>query len=320
MPAIYLGPGTRAVVRDNFISGFDVGIEGAPGASVDADNNHFDRVRQPYKLPNAGPSRVAGTRITNDPKIADGSSRQGWRRAGPSLPAFCPRCKSVFPSRNYEIRSPRLSVQDNEETCPNCEYEHAKVNDGIFDLTADAVRIITASDFTYATLAALLALAGAVVEERIAPEEAVARYKAISPRLGRIAKAAFGIGGAALTFISAAIAYRSLILQQESVDIAKEQLRLQQQSNASSDHALEQTLHALSTLELTLKHPQEDGRQTKRAGPPERKSGPEPGSLKLEAQRKPKARQMRREADKARRHAFNPRPSRAESADAAPPH
>lgn len=276
---------------------------------MDAERVHFDRVAQPWLFPDAGPSRIAETRIKNQPEKPP-SSTKGWRRLGPPLPAFCPRCKCVFPSRSYEIRNPRFLSKDNEETCRNCGFEHAKVSDGLFELTTDVLHVIDAPDFTHAMLASLVDLASSVVNEKIDAAEAVDCYTQISPTLGQIAKSALSIGASALMYISAAAAIYGAVLQKEALTISQEQLKLQRESNASSDQALERTLGALSEIKFTLERLPSQIDQKQKTDLGESKVEKQKGQVELKPKRKIKAREARRQIEAARRQAFNPRPGK----------
>jgi hypothetical protein len=275
MPAIKLGGGSSVTLRDVHIRGFDVGVQGDPGSSVQAEGVSFDNVRQPWDLAGEAPSQISGTRIANDPKAVQAPNKTtiGWRRpAGPPLPAFCPRCKAIFPSRNYNIGSSKFYSRDNEETCPHCRFEHAKLSDGLFDLTAEAVSILQGPDITFATLAALAAIAQSTTENRITPEQAVARFTKADPRIGTLFNRALSLGPTAVSYLSAAVGIAALIYAHvgtlaglESRDLAREQtalaraqtemaqeaLRIQKQPS-SSDHALEKVVEGLKELKFVL--------------------------------------------------------------------
>jgi hypothetical protein len=53
-----------------------------------------------------------------------------------------------FPSRNYNFGGLYFEAWDNEEPCPECGFERAKLSEGIFDLKKDAVRVLSAPDIT----------------------------------------------------------------------------------------------------------------------------------------------------------------------------
>lgn len=122
-------------------SGLDVGIQADASSCFTADNLRFNNVGMPFDV--RGRAGVSGTRIRDDPKLRQSSNKSfaGWRKPnGPPLPAFCPECKSVFPSTNYNFGSSYFYSRDNEEICPVCRNEHAKLSDGLFDLSQESDR------------------------------------------------------------------------------------------------------------------------------------------------------------------------------------
>jgi len=130
------------------ISGFDIGIQ-TRNTNLSAKSAHFDNVRQPFDL-EGSTADISSTRIRNDPKaqIDQRPTMVGGVRSGtpgPAMPAHCPECDSIFPSRNYKVRNGKFYSRDNEETCMLCGNEHAKVADGIFDFTTETVRLLHGS-------------------------------------------------------------------------------------------------------------------------------------------------------------------------------
>jgi hypothetical protein len=147
-------------LRNVHISGAHTGIKSDGPIDLITENVTFDNVRQPYDISGARSADISGTRITNDPKARRPSSTKksslGWQKInGPPLPAFCPSCKSIFPSRNYNLGGAYFNAWDNEETCPECGFENAKLAEGIFDLASEAVKVLSAPNITHAMLLAL---------------------------------------------------------------------------------------------------------------------------------------------------------------------
>jgi hypothetical protein len=197
---------------------------------------------------------------------------------------MCPRCKEVFPSKNYTIGSSRFYSRDNEETCPNCGFEHAKLSDGLFDLTDKTVRILSAPDVTYAMLVAIRDIAQKVSEETITPEAAITQFQLINPKLAKLAKKALRISETALMFVAAAATIASCFLTQQQVEIGKEQLRLQAEANRSSDIALEKTLEVLKGIRFTLE----------KTSPDQPRVSAQSSNAHEKPQRRPKARELRK--------------------------
>src|SRR5580700_4480252 len=140
---------------NNSFTNLDVGIRAKGPVDITAENNYFHNVGTPYDIAGARSADIRGTRITNDPKFTNRNTRAfaGWTKPnGPPLPAFCPSCKSIFPSKNYNFGGRFFTVWGNEETCPECGFEHAKLSEGIFDLASEAVKVLSAPDITHAML------------------------------------------------------------------------------------------------------------------------------------------------------------------------
>jgi hypothetical protein len=319
VPAIKLGPGASVTLQNVGFSGFDVGVEGDVGSVVRADGVIFDDVRQPWNMPDAGPSEIRRTRVQNDPKLRKGKhgSFSGWRKPrGAALPVFCPSCKTIFPSQNYVLGGQYWQSWGNKEQCIECGYAEAEVAEGIFDLTKEIVRILSAPDFTHLMLRQVAQIAEDIAKSQITPEEGVKRFENVSPSLGKIVRRALQIGVSAIMLVSAAAGIASMYLAKEQTQLAREQtqiardgLALQKEANASSDAALEKTLKALEGLRIgpggVRQEPTRDRAEAPRERPPKSEAPTETGSTKLKVERKPKAREVRRKAMRERRRAMS---------------
>jgi hypothetical protein len=233
MPAIELSPGVKGVHFEDIDIGFtDVGIQARGPVEFTAKNVRFKEVARPWDI-QGGRAEIEGTRITRAAKPkAVGKSWSGWRRPnGPPLPAFCPRCKSVFPSKSYNFGSSYVYARDNEEVCPVCESEHAKLSDGLFDLSREAVAVLTAPEMTFAMLSAIKDVADQLSDRRVNEADAVRRLRQVSPTFGAIAGRALQIGTAALTLM---VAMAALYVSYEQLEVSKAQLdtALQQQDES----------------------------------------------------------------------------------------
>lgn len=198
------------------------------GGNVKFEDTVFDNVAEPWDVRD-GQVSISGTRIKNDPKLIGKSKSQvGYRRPnGPPLPAFCPRCKSVFSSTNYNVGSPEFWGFDNEETCPNCKFEHAKVAEGLFDLSKEMLEVIRAPDFTHAMLAQAGTVTSALIKGDITSARAGKEIKRISPRLYRLLKRAYAFGMGGLAVFGAVMGYLSYLNSLEQTEISKQSLELQ---------------------------------------------------------------------------------------------
>jgi hypothetical protein len=192
-----------------------------------------------------------------------------------------------------------FNAWDNEETCPECGSEHAKLSQGLFDLADETVRIISAPDITHAMLAAIRETTNDLASGRIAPDDAIKRLKKINPSIARLFRKAFSKGNSFLTVLSviaslACLYYASYQtdLAKEQTLIAREQLDLQKRT-PDPTMVLERILEKL--FETTVKSepaaPQHDIRNKRRAH--KAKSRPKPKSVPVNRvnPQKPKVRQ-----------------------------
>ncbi|MDP2119652.1 MAG: hypothetical protein Q8K28_07110 [Hoeflea sp.] len=216
---------TRHAVFENVkISGFDVGIS-VENSSFSTKNMSFENVRQPFSI-SGSKANVVGTRIRNDPKVNNGANKShvGWQPTGPSLPAKCDNCGSIFPSRNYGIRSSSFYGFDNEETCPVCHNEHAKVDDGLFEITEDAIRIITSLKDQPETLSRLASISTGILSGAVSPADGVIQFGDVSPKLKVLADKAASRGLNAGFWLSLAASLAMLAYSQMS-SISEDDLR-----------------------------------------------------------------------------------------------
>ena len=142
-------------IKDLVIEGGNTGIKG------DVSNSHIENVtfrdvKQPFDVWGDNFS-IAGTRIseTSDFRAAQanrwaseaasgGSKYRLKARDRPlSAPATCPRCGAVFPSKRYTIMNARFySSSNNQEICPRCGSDEARLAQGLLDLANDTIRLI----------------------------------------------------------------------------------------------------------------------------------------------------------------------------------
>jgi hypothetical protein len=308
-------------LRDIHISGFGTGIKTRGPVDLDASRVTFDNVQRPWDIQGARSTKISGTRITNDPKLRGGSdgtrTSSGWHPGlgGPPLPVFCGNCKTIFPSRNHTFSGQYFELWDNEEPCPGCGFEHAKLSEGIFNLAEDTVEVLSAPDITHAMLAATQFISDKVIAGEIAGEDAVVEYEAVTPKIGEVAKRAWSFGKSAFwTFAAiASIASLYLALDQkwantECQEATKQQVEIQQQSEVSRQRALEQVLEELSRLRFKLdgvyENPNGEGAKEAPTSPSEDEARTKPSPLKFAAQGRQKARERRRLANRQRRSDF----------------
>jgi hypothetical protein len=208
------------------ISGFDVGVSADIASKFSARDLHFENVRQPFEITGAE-ADVAGTRIRNDPKITQsrtvvGKSHVGWMPiGGPSMPARCSKCSAVFPSANYKIRDSRFWSRDNEEVCPICGYEHAKVEDGLYDITEQAVRMIAqiAASDAVDVLRTIHGISTRLAGENILPNGAAVLLRSENIVLAELVRRALQISSAAAVVLGLVISIASLWYSKASYNL-----------------------------------------------------------------------------------------------------
>lgn len=188
------GPNDRNISIRNFpINDMDVGIRSNGASNLTVENVTFNNVQTPFDIKNPDNVAVSGSRIMNDPKmVANSKPRSGYSSKGAPLPSLCPKCDSVFPSRNYGIQSPAFYGFDNEESCPNCGYEHARLAGGLFNISEDLAEIIEADAITYAMFSRIASILAAAAFQVISEEEAERQIEAISPRMAKRVKGILG--------------------------------------------------------------------------------------------------------------------------------
>lgn len=194
-------------LRDVHISGTKVGIKAVGPVHIEAQNVTFDNVETPWDVQGAVRASVQGTRIRNDPKVRSVSTnRVGWTPQGPALPACCGQCGTVFPSRNYGFRTPRFYGRDNEDTCPICFNEHAKISEGLFDLTGEAVALIAAIAATPDRMVPLQTVSSQVLSGNISPTVGLQKLGEQDQRIAQLADKAAAHGFNAAWFVGVFVA------------------------------------------------------------------------------------------------------------------
>lgn len=315
---IKAGPGSSWKLKDIHIKNTEVGIEGAEGSHISSSEVSFENVQEPYKV--RGTAKVTGNRISSDPKQRQSkNSAFGYQKViGPPLPVFCPNCKAIFPSRNYKFGGRFFESWDNEEPCPECRFEHAKLSEGLFDLSKEAVRVLSAPDITFAMLAAIEKVATDVRTGVATPEQAAEKLDQISAPVGDLWRRALAVGATTIGLLvgvigtyyareSVVLGRRQVVLGEQQVEIGREQLRLQKDSN--TDKILEDVLSQLKQCIFTLnglKHydPKPSVDENDPGNPAKNEAPSETGSVKLKPKRKTKARNIRQKLDAERRKAF----------------
>lgn len=243
-------------VRFSSASGKATAISSNDPVHFIGENLEFDNIETPFDLAPGSTADIRGTRITRDPKIPRDPKTgpltkrvsRGWTGAlekGPPLPSFCPSCKATFASRNYRFSGAYFNLWGNEDTCAQCGFEHAKLAEGIFDLTAATAKALTAPDITHAMLAAIARIAQDTISGDLSAEDAQQRLQAIYPQLASVWARATELGSTVSTWVIIGISVLALYLQYEGN-------RLQSEGINSSNAATELILEALKDVKIAV--------------------------------------------------------------------
>lgn len=202
----------NAVFEENIILGG--GLRAYNAENLRIGNNTILETERAFDVRGGSVSmygNVAGDRVPVDPSYPStrtDSARhsRGYERpVGAAVPSQCPRCTAIFPSRNYVVTSYKAYLEHNVETCPVCGYWGAKVADGLFDLSRDVIRIVSARPETFALVDALAGIAMSYLAGEIGQAEVQAAVAGIDPDLADVIGKAFKFGKNAGIFISAII-------------------------------------------------------------------------------------------------------------------
>jgi len=289
-------------IKNSTFSGGKIGIQSSIPVNIKGENIRFENVETPFDLASGSSIGLKGTRITDDPKAratprTAGKSRTGWRKLhGPPLPVFCPKCKSIFPSKNYNFAGAFFNSWDNEETCIECGFEHAKLSEGVFNIIGETINVLNAPDLTHAMLHTIRNISEDVLAGKIDQDTAVKKFEAVNPKFGKFARR---LAKRAKSFVYFAAAIAALV----GLYLNNQQVNLQREANLST--VQQAILETLSAIHFDLKGarqiPNPESAQEPSDGPSASKSQTETSTSKLKNESKPNNRKPRRKPSKIRR-------------------
>jgi hypothetical protein len=200
-----------------------VGVYIEGGKDIHFHGTRFHNVDVPVLAKNSSNITLTGTSATFDqdyqrpsgePKPSGGRRSSGWTPAiepRPSLPVFCPKCNTIFPTRSQFASVTDLNVWENTEQCPNCDYPEARMSEGIFNVTRDAIEIIFAPDTTREMLEAFTLIAKRAVTGEYSKQTAVKEAERLSPKLAKLLKRGFKYGLANYLRVCARLSQQSIL-------------------------------------------------------------------------------------------------------------
>jgi hypothetical protein len=119
-----------------------------------------------------------------------------------TIPAFCLTCGRVFPSQMFGFAPGarvRIHAMGNIETCPYCGGM-AQTADGVFEVTGDILRVVSAPQITRDMLAALSVVVRRAFQENNPPEEVAQEVEKIDPSFGSLIRRS-AMGGSFLVVL-----------------------------------------------------------------------------------------------------------------------
>jgi hypothetical protein len=288
-------------LKNIHISNCKGGIKIDGPADIVADNVTFDNVERPWDVSGVCLADVRGTRIKNDPKrTRKGKTASiGWTKTnGPPLLAFCPECKTVFSSANYNFGGSIFNAWNNEETCPECGNEHALLSEGLFDLTQETVRVLSAPDFTHAMLQDAKRIADEVIAGSLDEAEAVCQFESISPEFKKLLEKAPGfLYKSAMLVATVICAYYAYA----AYDNPKQQPQTPAAITTATNNVLKEMGNKIITSSGVRNKAYPNGHLSAATDLTKSKSAFKTETSDVRIESKPKARHMRRKAEKERR-------------------
>ena len=106
------------------------------------------------------------------------------------IPASCPSCGAIFPSRLIAVSGnvKDLTLSGNKETCPFCG-QLADTVEGVFDMADGIIEIVSAPHITKQMLDALAAAVKNAYGDKTDPSDLAKEEDAIDPTLGTLVRA-----------------------------------------------------------------------------------------------------------------------------------
>jgi hypothetical protein len=206
-----------------------------------------------------------------------------------ALPAYCPKCHSIFPCHAIGImEGVAVNLTSIGTNCPVCGFGGARVNDGVYRATKNAIEVLSGPDSTRIMMEALKALLERLAGAEITKDTALEEAAELSPKYAALLDAFYKLGFPPITLLIAIIA-----------------AYLQYEGNKSSSEDMKHILDAITEQTIVLKDvmhkPRIDG---KRSGPSGKEAKGEASSDKNPSSRRTKVNQERRKRLKEHRCAF----------------
>jgi hypothetical protein len=202
--------------------------------------------------------------------------------------AYCPRCQSIFPFHGIELGGGTVSITNYVTTCPVCGFGGARVNDGVYWATKNAIEVLSEPDTTKIMMEALKALLERFASGEITKDTALEDAAELSPKYAILLDTFANLG---VPYIGLLIAIIAAFLQYEGI--------------ISSSDDMKHILDAITEQTIVLKDVMHEQRiEDKRGGPSGKKAKGETSSDKNPSSRRTKVNQERRKRLKEHRCSF----------------
>lgn len=141
-----------------------------------------------------------------------------------AFPAYCPHCKSIFPFKGIALgEGVSIGLENIVTNCPVCGFGEARVSDGVYRATKDAIEVLAGPDNTRAMAEALKTITERLVGGQITHAEAAEKAAELSQKYAALLESCSKLG---LPGIALLVSIIALYLQYEgnkssSVDAKK---------------------------------------------------------------------------------------------------
>jgi hypothetical protein len=206
-----------------------------------------------------------------------------------ALPAYCPNCHSIFPFHRIALGDgATVGVENIATNCPVCGFVGARISDGIYRATQQAVELLSGPESSRAMLEALQAVAERLKAGEISKEQAKKEAEAASRRYGALLDLFSPHGIAALTLLITLIG-----------------LYLQYESTKSSEETTKKIVDAITEQTFVIKDIADKQRvERQRATPSNQKTKPKSSTVRRKLKRRTEVYKERRTCLKQKRLTF----------------
>ncbi len=175
------------------------------------------------------------------------------------------------------------------------------LSEGLFDLTQETVKILSAPDFTHAMLQSAKRIADEVITGSLDETEAARQFEVISPDFKRLLSKAPGILYNTIMLVAQVIgAYYAWA----AYDPHKQSPQTPASINTATDGVLKEMENKVITSSGVRNKTDPNDHRSAATDPAKSEPPPKRGMSEVLRESKPKARDIRRKAEKERRRAF----------------